>query len=150
MQSKLLHDNAGQRTFAVVLNTGDEAMSCLQAFTVGQRIFAAQFTAIGALRDVVVLKYFDWETKDYLKSRISEQVEVASLIRDFAMSPSGEPALHVHRIIEKRDGSAMAGHFGEAHVRPAPEVILTESPKHLWKSHGSRVGACAHKDGQMK
>lgn len=26
MQTKLLHDNAGKRTFAVILQTGDEAM----------------------------------------------------------------------------------------------------------------------------
>lgn len=132
MQHKLLHDNAGQRMFAVVLDTGDEVLKCLQSFVADQRIFAAQFTAIGAFSDVV-LKYFDWETKGYLKNRISEQVEVASLIGDVAASASGEPALHVHLVVGKRDGSAMAGHLGEAHVRPTLEVILTESPMHLHK-----------------
>lgn len=132
MQHKLLHDNAGQRTFAIVLNTGDEVMKCLQAFTAEQRVFAAQFTAIGALSDVV-LEYFDWQTKEYLKNRLNEQVEVASLIGDVATSPSGGPALHVHLVVGKRDGSAMAGHLGEAHVRPTLEIILTESPKHLHK-----------------
>ena len=29
MQYKLLNEDRGQRTFAVILQTGDEAMSCL-------------------------------------------------------------------------------------------------------------------------
>jgi hypothetical protein len=132
MQHKLLHDNAGQRTFAVVLETGDEVLKCLQSFVTDQRIRAAEFTAIGAFSDVV-LKYFDWQTKKYIENRINEQVEVASLIGDVAASPSGEPAIHIHLVVGKRDGSAMAGHLGEAHVRPTLEVILVESPSHLHK-----------------
>lgn len=42
MQHKLLHDNAGQRTFVIVLDTGDEVMNRLQSFVADQHIFAAQ------------------------------------------------------------------------------------------------------------
>jgi hypothetical protein len=139
MQHKLLHDNAGQRTFAVVLETGDEVLKCLQSFVTDQRIRAAEFTAIGAFSDVV-LKYFDWQTKKYIENRINEQVEVASLIGDVAASPSGEPAIHIHLVVGKRDGSAMAGHLGEAHVRPTLEVILVESPSHLHKVRDPESG----------
>ena len=132
MRHQLLHDDAGQRTFVIVLDTGDEAMDRLQSFVADQYIFAAQFTAIGAFSDVV-LKYFDWETKKYLDNPINEQVEVASLIGDVAASPSGKPAVHVHLAVGRRDGSAMAGHLGKAHVRPTLEIILTESPVHLQK-----------------
>jgi hypothetical protein len=139
MKHKLLHDNAGQRTFAVVLETGDEVLKCLQSFVTDQRIRAAEFTAIGAFSDVV-LKYFDWQTKKYIENRINEQIEVASLIGDVAASPSGEPAIHVHLVVGKRDGSAMAGHLGEAHVRPTLEVILVESPSHLHKVRDPESG----------
>ena len=132
MHHKQLHENAGQRTFAVVLDAGEEVMQALQAFVEREKITAAQFTAIGALSDVVLL-YFDWERKDYIRTPVREQVEVASLIGDVAVSPSGDPALHVHIVVGKRDGTAMAGHLGEAHVRPTLEVILTESPVHLHK-----------------
>jgi predicted DNA-binding protein with PD1-like motif len=139
MQHRLLIDNNGQRTFAVVLDTGDEVLDCLQAFVAEYGIFAAQFTAIGAFSDVV-LKYFDWEKKKYLNNRVDEQVEVASLIGDVAMAPSGEPALHVHLVVGRRDGTAMAGHLGEAHVRPTLEIILTESPAHLRKTQDPETG----------
>ena len=139
MQYKLLNDGGGQRTFAVVLDSGEEVLKTLQSFVNEQHIAAAQFSAIGALSDVV-LKYFDWETKKYLNISVVEQVEVASLIGDVATAPSGEPALHVHIVVGRRDGAAMAGHLGEAHVRPTLEVVLTESPAHLKKVLDRQTG----------
>ena len=139
MQRKLLHQSGGQRTFALVLQTGEEVMACLQKFAAAEKIFAAQLTAIGAFSDVTLL-YFDWEKKDYLRLPVREQVEVASLLGDVAQAPSGEPALHIHLVVGKRDGSAMAGHLGKAHVRPTLEVIITESPAYLRKVKDAETG----------
>jgi predicted DNA-binding protein with PD1-like motif len=139
MRSTLLNGDSGNRTFAVILQTGDEAMSCLQTFVEKERISAAQFTAIGALSDAR-LNYFDWEQKAYLPIPVTEQVEVASLIGDVALSPEGKPALHIHVVLGRRDGSALAGHLAEAHVRPTLEVILTEPPAHLHKAHDPESG----------
>ncbi len=79
MKVKLLGDNAGKRTFAVVLQHGDEAMGCLHEFADGEHLSAAQVTAIGAFRSAQ-LGYFDWETKKYVPIDVNEQVEVASLV----------------------------------------------------------------------
>ncbi len=138
MQSKLLHNADGQRTFAVILASGDEVMTCLKDFVSREKIAAAQISAIGALSDVTLL-YFDWEKKDYMKIPLREQVEVASLLGDVAEA-DGKPAIHLHIVVGRRDGSAMAGHLGEAHVRPTLEVILTESPAHLRKRHDPESG----------
>ena len=139
MRSKLLNDTQGQRTFAVVLETGDEAMGCLQTFVEKERISAAQPTGIGALSRAT-LRYFDWETKAYQPIPVGEQVEVASLVGDVALSPDGKPALHIHVVLGRRNGSALAGHLAEAHVRPTLEVILTEPPEHLLKAHDPESG----------
>lgn len=132
MKSKLLNDDDGERTFVVVLETGDEAMACLQAFADRERLSGAQLTAIGAFSDAV-LAYFDWEQKAYIRNSVPEQVEVASLIGDVALSPDGKRSLHIHLVLGKRDGTALAGHLVKAHVRPTLEVVLTESPVHLRK-----------------
>ena len=132
MRSTLLNGDSGNRTFAVIMESGDEAMSCLQTFVEKERISAAQFTAIGALSDAK-LNYFDWEQKKYLPIPVNEQVEVASLIGDVALSPEGKPALHVHVVLGRRDGSAVAGHLQKGYVRPTLEIIVTESPAHLCK-----------------
>ena len=138
MRARLVNDDK-QRTYVVVMGTGDEAMASLQAFAERERISAAQVTAIGALSDAK-LQYFDWQAKEYQPIPVDEQVEVASLIGDVALSPEGEPALHVHIVLGRRDGTALAGHLAEAHVRPTLEVILTESPAHLRKRHDPQSG----------
>ena len=139
MQHKLLHESNGQRTYVVVLETGEEVLASLQAFASQNNVNTAQLTAIGAFSDVV-LQYFDWDSKAYKNIPVREQVEVASLNGDIAQAPSGGPALHVHLVVGKRDGTAMAGHFGEAHVRPTLEVIVTEIPAHLRKVKDSVSG----------
>jgi len=139
MQYRKIHDSDGQRTFVVILQTGDEVLGSLQRFADAERILAAQLTAIGALSDVVLL-YFNWQSKQYAKIPVTEQVEVASLLGDIAEGPDGKPALHVHLVVGRHDGSAMAGHLGEAHVRPTLEVIVTESPAHLRKKKDRETG----------
>jgi uncharacterized protein len=139
MQHKCLHGSGNQRTYVVVLETGEEVMECLQRFVNAERIAAAQITAIGAFSDLTLL-YFDWEKKEYTRIPVPEQVEVASLIGDVALAPSGDPSLHVHLVVGKRDGTAMAGHLAEARVRPTLEIIITESPAHLVKRKDPESG----------
>ena len=139
MQSKILDKAAGRVTYAIVLDTGEEILSALQQFVDGEAISAAQFSAIGALSDAT-LKYFDWETKKYVDIPVDEQVEVASLSGDVALAPDGKRAIHVHAVLGRRDGTALAGHLGRGHVRPTLEVILTESPEYLHKKHDPETG----------
>jgi predicted DNA-binding protein with PD1-like motif len=139
MQLKLIHENAGKRTFAVILQAGDEAMSCLREFAARERITGAQVTAIGAFR-TAKLAFFDWEAKQYRPIPVEEQTEVASLIGDIAVAPEGSPSIHVHAVLGRRDGTALAGHLLEGHVRPTLEVIVTESPAHLCKVKEAESG----------
>jgi hypothetical protein len=139
MQYRRLHESGGQRIYAVVLEKGEEVMGCLQKFAAAEQLYAAQLTGIGAFSDLVLL-YFDWEKKEYLRNAVREQVEVASLVGDVAQAPTGEPALHIHLVVGRRDGSALAGHLGEAHVRPTLELIVTESPAHLRKVKDAETG----------
>ena len=139
MKTKLLHEADGQRTFAVILQTGDEAMACLKAFAERERIGGAQLTAIGALCGAR-LAYFDWESKQYRPIQVDEQVEVASLIGDVAVGPDGGPSVHVHAVLGRRDGTALAGHLEVARVRPTLEIIVTEMPAHLCKAKDEETG----------
>jgi predicted DNA-binding protein with PD1-like motif len=41
MQHKLLHEASGQRTFVVVLETGDEVIASLQKFATRESVHAA-------------------------------------------------------------------------------------------------------------
>jgi uncharacterized protein len=138
MHSKLINDSP-QKTYVLVLESGDEAHSSVERFAVERNLSAAQITGIGAFSDAV-LGFFDWEKKDYRKIPVREQVEVVSLVGDVAQGPDGKPALHVHAVVSRADGTAMGGHLLEAHVRPTLEVVLTESPKHLNKRKDPESG----------
>src|SRR5689334_3490503 len=72
-----------------------------------ERLGGAQVTAIGALRSAK-LAFFGWETKQYRPIPVDEQVEVASLIGDIALGPNGKPSVHVHAVLGRRDGTALA------------------------------------------
>lgn len=132
MQAKLIHEVDGLRIFALVLESGEEAMTSLQRFAGEQKLSAAQFSAIGAFSDAEIA-YFDWTTKAYRPIPVTEQVEVATLSGDVALAPDGNPAVHAHVVLGRRNGAALAGHLVRGHVRPTLEIIITESPAHLRK-----------------
>lgn len=139
MKSRMLHKEGGRRTYVVVLDTGDEIMSCLREVARSEELSAAQISAIGAFSSATLL-YFDWETKEYRKIPVREQVEVAALLGDIVLDKEGGPALHIHTVLGKRDGTAMAGHLEAAHVRPTLEVLITESPPHLRRLKDAESG----------
>lgn len=139
MHSKLIHEADGMQTYAVILETGDEVIACLKSFAEQQSLTAASFKAIGALSKAT-LAFYDWDKKEYLPIEVGEQVEVASLTGDIAVNPDGKPAIHVHAVLSKRDGSAVAGHVQSGTVRPTLEIILTEAPTHLRKRSDPETG----------
>ena len=137
MRSKLLNVDPPV-TYAVVLDTGDEAVAELGKFIRANEVEAASLTAIGAFQRAL-LGYFDWQSKQYKKIAVEEQVEVLSLLGDVAVAEAG-PTLHVHAVLGKADGSVVGGHLLEGHVRPTLEVILIQPPSYLRKRRDPTTG----------
>jgi uncharacterized protein len=134
VRAKEIDSRDGRRTFAVVFDTGDEVASGILDFARQHAIVGAYFTAIGALSDVT-LGYWRWETKDYVRIPLHEQVEVLSLAGNVALAPDGAPKVHAHVVVGKADGTAHGGHLLEGHVRPTLELMLVETPRHLRRTH---------------
>jgi uncharacterized protein len=124
--------------WALVFDKGDEPMGELERFAREHRLTAASFTGIGAFEEVV-LGYFDRGRKEYEEIPVTEQVEVLTLAGDVAVA-DGEPKVHAHVVVGKRDGTAHGGHLVRARVWPTLEVVLTESPAELSKSHDPETG----------
>jgi uncharacterized protein len=127
-----------ETTHVLVFQTGDEVVSTLEAFAREHEITAARFTAIGAFSEAT-LGYFDWERKEYEEIPLGEQVEVLTLAGDVALK-DGEPSVHAHVVLGKRDATAHGGHLLEARVRPTLELVLVESPAQLRKEHDPESG----------
>ncbi|MQA73001.1 MAG: DUF296 domain-containing protein [Solirubrobacterales bacterium] len=132
MRSRLLTDHHGTRTFVAALETGDRVIDSITRLAADEGLAAAEFTAIGALASAR-LAFFDWETKDYTDIPVDGQAEIASLNGRITRPEGGEgdPHLHVHCVLSRQDGSAVAGHLLEAEVRPTAEVLITDSPTEL-------------------
>ena len=130
MKSRQIDDSP--KTFILIFESGDDLTEGLLQFAKQQKLSAASFKAVGAL-SAVRLGWFSWESKKYEPSvTLDEQVELLSLIGDVALK-DGEPAVHAHAVIGRKDGTAHGGHLLKAHIRPTCEVVLTESPTHLQK-----------------
>jgi len=132
VRSRLLTDRDGMRTFVVALQTGDRLIESITRFAADEGLAASEFTAIGALASAR-LAYFDWASKGYTDIPVEEQVEIASLNGRITRPEGGQgdPHLHVHCVLSRADGSAIAGHLMEAEVRPTAEVIVADSGAEL-------------------
>lgn len=139
MRSKLLSESDGVRTFAVVLDPGDEAFRSISEFAEAQNITAAAVTAIGAFERSIV-GWFDFASKTYRKIPVTEQCEVLSALGDIAAGDDGKPSLHMHAVLGLSDGSTRGGHLVEGIVHPTLEVIVTETPAHLHRKKKPQLG----------
>ncbi len=120
------------KTYVLIFETGDEIAAGLKQFAAEQKMADSSFKAIGALSSAK-LGWLNWETKKYETSvELKEQMELLSMIGDIALK-DGEPQVHAHVVVGKRDGTAHGGHLQEAVVRPTCELVLTEGPAHLQK-----------------
>ena len=137
MKVELISDDSGPwprpKQYAVIFSEGDEAYSGLLEFAQKYHVTSGHFTAIGALSSAV-LAWFDPQKKLYCENPMNEQVEVGSMIGDFA-TYQGKPALHTHMVVGHRDGTARAGHVIEAIVSPTLEVFVTVDPVPLQKKY---------------
>lgn len=139
MKAKPLHEEGGQKTFALVFDAGDEVISGLTGFAKENGLDAASFTALGAF-SAATLGYFDVEKKEYEEIPVEEQAEVLSLVGDVAVKEDGEPQVHAHAVLGLRDGATRGGHLLQARARPTLEVVLTESPEHLRRRWDEEAG----------
>ncbi|TIS85740.1 PPC domain-containing DNA-binding protein [Mesorhizobium sp.] len=139
MKSQRVAESAGQRTFVVVLDPGEEALAALTSFAIDQEIGGASLTAIGAFETAAV-GWFDFKEKTYRKIPVLEQCEVLSAIGDVAMGDGGKPSLHVHVVLGLSDGTTRGGHLLEGLVRPTLEVALVEAPGRLRRRKRPELG----------
>lgn len=128
MKYRLLN-NDKQKTFAVILDSGEEVMESIKKFAAKQKLKASQFNAIGAFSKVTV-GFFDFSISDYKKIDINEQVEVLSITGDISLYEN-EIQIHAHIVVGKQDATAHGGHLFGGIVHPTLEIILTESPAYL-------------------
>jgi predicted DNA-binding protein with PD1-like motif len=139
MESKLVWQNAGERTYVLVLDAGEEAFAAITAFAAATKLDAASLTAIGAFERATV-GWFDLAKKTYKPIEIDSQCEGLSLLGDIAMGDDGKPSLHMHAVLGMSDGTTRGGHFLSGIVRPTLEVTIMETPARLRRRKRPELG----------
>ncbi len=129
MKYRLLHDQAGERCFALVFDPGDDPTVVLLDFARRERLRASRITGLGGFSRVT-LGYFELDKKNYKPIPVHEQVEVVSFIGNISIY-KGEPRLHAHVTIGRSDGTSMCGHLLDARVQPTLELMLVDEPATL-------------------
>ena len=138
MKCRLLHDEKGLRTYAIVFDKGDEVREGLLEFANTNRFADAHLIGIGAFSEAI-LGFFDPREKRYKKIPINEQVEVLSFTGNIVQMDA-KPKLHAHVVVGKADGTAHGGHFLRGRVWPTLEIILSELPVHLRRRYDAETG----------
>ena len=138
MKSKLLQDEDGLKTFALVFDKDEEVKDSLMRFATENGLRGAQVTAIGAFSEAT-LGFFDRRKKRYREIPIEEQVEVLSFAGNI-VEKDGKPMLHAHVVVGKADGTAHGGHFLQGRVWPTLEMIVFETDAHLRRVHDEETG----------
>jgi len=139
MKSKLVWENAGERTFVLILDTGEEAFAAISDFAAKSQLAGASLTALGAFEHATV-GWFDLARKTYRPIEIGSQCEALSLLGDIATGDDGKPSLHLHAVLGLSDGTTRGGHFMKGIVRPTLEVTIVETPAHLRRKKKPELG----------
>jgi predicted DNA-binding protein with PD1-like motif len=139
MNSKLVWQDAGARTFVLVLDAGEEAFRTITDFAASRGLGGASLSAIGAFERAVV-GWFDLKSRHYRPIEINQQCECVSLLGDVALDHNGRPSLHLHAVLDLGDGTVRGGHFLAGIVRPTLEVTIVEAPAQLRRRRRADLG----------
>ena len=139
MHHRLVEENEGRRTFAVVMDAGEEVMGTLTSFATEQSLAGSSISGIGGFQRVT-LGYFAWDQQEFVQNKVDEQVELLSFQGTIAEGADGSPKLHVHVVLGRSDATTRGGHLVEAIVRPTLEAIIVETPEHLHRVYDDETG----------
>jgi hypothetical protein len=104
---------------------GDDLLETIKKSAEQNKIKAAAFTLIGALKNVVLGCYKDG---DHVYTRLGGPLEIASCLGNIAVDEKGEVAVHAHLVVSNEKAEAFGGHLVKGtHVGPTAELMLFEA-----------------------
>ena len=110
-----------QRVF-VRLETGEDLHASLLELAEREGITGGAVTALGAVREAV-LGYYDLERRDYDRTSVPGEVEIASAAGTLSRL-DGKPHLHLHAVLSDRECRAYGGHLFSAKAAATVELFV--------------------------
>ena len=127
------------RVIVVKLEPGDDVLDSISKIVKTYKIKSGFINCIGALKQFT-LGYFDLDLNDYKMETFSENVELISCIGNVAYK-DGEPMIHIHITVGRRDYSVLGGHLGKPSiVSITGEVCIFEIDRKLIREVEPQTG----------
>ena len=120
------------------LEVGDEVISSVRELARMESIPSAFISALGAVNDVT-LAFYDTMTRSYVETRLTQELEVASMTGNIAWL-SDEPVVHLHGVVSRRDGTTAAGHIMRGIVSVTLEVMVLVQADRIHRRKVPAVG----------
>jgi predicted DNA-binding protein with PD1-like motif len=109
-------------TYVIRFEDGEAVPERFIEFLVARSIGGVSCSGIGAVRRARIA-YFNVSKREYEDIELDEQLEVLTLAGNVALH-DGQPLIHAHVTLGRRDGSVLGGHLRAGIVRPTLEVVL--------------------------
>ena len=127
----------GSRIF-IRLELGDEVHPSLEDVARREGISGGWFSGIGAASHVE-LGYYHLDRKDYERTPIAADVEVASASGSLGLV-DGKPFVHLHAVVSDRQGVARGGHLFRAVTGATLEFLLLVSDGPIERTRDEETG----------
>jgi len=121
------------------LSLGEELMASLREFVGQRKIGAGVIRGLGASRSAR-LAYYLMDEKRYDPIAVEGFTEVVSLLGNVSWKEDGEPLVHIHATLGRRDGSTLAGHVLDLEVGATMEIDLEVLPGRLVRKLDEGIG----------
>ncbi len=127
------------RVIVVKLEPGDDVLDSISKIVKTYKIKSGFINCIGALKQFT-LGYFDLDLNEYKMETFNENVELVSCIGNVSYK-DGEPLIHIHISIGRRDYSMLGGHLSKPSIISITgEVSIFEIDKELIKEINPQFG----------
>jgi predicted DNA-binding protein with PD1-like motif len=127
----------GSRIF-IRLEMGDEVHSSLAEVATRYGVSGGWFNGIGAAKSVE-LGYYDLERKDYDRTKIAGEVEIAPASGSLGLV-DGKPFVHLHAVVSDRQCVPRAGHLFSAVTAATLEFVLFVAEEPIERTRDEATG----------
>ena len=124
--------------YVLLLSKGEKIVESITNFCSKNNINAAQFNAIGALKEVELGSY-NLETKAYKWKKAEAELEIGNITGNVAVF-EGETLVHAHATVSDNEMHAFGGHLKEATVGASCEIFLTRLQGKLERKYDDVTG----------
>jgi predicted DNA-binding protein with PD1-like motif len=125
-------------TYVIRLETGEKIIEALTELCRLDKIGSGYFSGLGAVSEAEI-GHFDPAAKAYTTTRISEPCEIVSLHGNISVL-DGNPFVHAHAALGRKDFTLMGGHLREAVVSATCEIWLSSFRDGIGRKKGGESG----------